>query len=339
MIVAATIVLGLSLLASCGQQSAHKARPTRAVPTNSPPPPIPVAPLTGLPVWAINNRPALSIKVDNSSPARPQTGLDHADLVTDELVEGGITRLMATFQSQDAPLVGPIRSARPVDAALLRELGGGVFAYSGAAAGEIAPVQADSTATLISADNTPSVFDINHPGRVAPYSTYATTADLWAAGMHAGAAQVPPKPLFTYDANVPPTPPPATHIMLPMSPETSAGWNWDPVSKSYLRIQDGAPDLLDNGAQISTANVVVLSVAIGPTGIFDSAGNEDPLVIVTGSGPSWVLRDGKVIPGTWQRPAITDTVHLVDTVGKTVPLEPGRTWIELLPRPALPGLG
>ena len=84
--------------------------------------------------------------------------------------------------------------------------------------------------------------------------------------------------------------------------------------------------------------MVVLSVAVGPTGIFDTAGNEDPLDIATGSGPCWILRDGKVIAGTWQRPSITDTVRLVDSSGAVIPLQPGRTWMELLPRPGTPGL-
>jgi DUF3048 family protein len=334
----AALAVALSLIASCARTTAHKAIPrtTAAPPTTAPPPPLPVAPLTGLLVSALNNRPALSVKVDNSPPALPQWGLDRADLVTDELVEGGLTRLMATYQSQDSPLVGPIRSARPVDAALLRELGGGIFAYSGAAAGEIAPVKADSTATLVSAEALGSAFH-QIPGRRAPYSTSSTTADLYAAGTQAGAAAVPPRPLFTYNTTLP-TAPPAAHATLPMSPQSSAGWDWDPAARAYLRSQNGSADVLADGSRVSTVNVVVLSVAIGPTGIFDTAGNEDPLVIATGSGPCWILRDGKVIAGTWQRPSITDTVHLVDPSGAAIPLEPGKTWMELLPRPGAPGL-
>lgn len=338
MVASAAFAVSLSLLASCARTTLHRAIPrtTAAPTTTAPPPPPPFAPLTGLLVGATNNRPALSVKIDNSPPALPQWGLDHADLVTDELVEGGLTRLMATFQSDDAALVGPIRSARPVDAALLRELGGGIFAYSGAAAGEIAPVKADSTATLVSAEANGAAFQLI-PGRRAPYSTSSTTAALYAAGTQAGAAAVPPRPLFTYNANLPAAPP-AVHATLPMSPQSSAAWDWDPASKTYLRSQNGAPDVLADGTRVSTVNVVVLSVAIGPTGIFDTAGNEDPLVIATGSGPCWILRDGKVIAGTWQRPSITDTVHLVDPTGATIPLEPGKTWMELLPRPGAPGL-
>ena len=97
-------------------QSSSSAAPT---PTAVP---VPTYPLTGLPIpGGPPMRPALSVKIDNVDGALPQSGLNQADLVTDILVEGGLTRLMATFQSQDASLIGPIRSARPVDADLTRD--------------------------------------------------------------------------------------------------------------------------------------------------------------------------------------------------------------------------
>src|SRR5439155_2594898 len=110
----------------------------------------PVAPLTGLPADpATASKPALSVKVDNTAAGMPQSGLNDADVVTEALVEGGLTRLLATFQSKGVNVVGPIRSARPVDADLLRQLGGGYFAYSGAAPDEIAPAKDHSNAVLI----------------------------------------------------------------------------------------------------------------------------------------------------------------------------------------------
>lgn len=294
------------------------------------------APLTGLVVPSVNQRPALSIKVDNSPPGLPQSGLDKADIVTDALVEGGLTRLLATYQSQDATLVGPIRSARPVDAALLRQLGGGIFAYSGAAAGEIAPVKAQSTATLLSFDAGISAFK-QLPGHPVPFQVYASTTDLYAAGQKAGASTSPPKPIFTYNAAVPKGSSGVT-ARIPMSNISTVTWTWDPTTQTYLRTQNGKADVLANGARVSATDVVVLSTAIGPTGIFDSAGNEDPLVIVVGSGPAAVLRNGQVITGTWTRNTITDTMKLTDSTGATIALQPGPSWIELQPRPLTPAI-
>jgi len=71
----------------------------------------------------VPQRPALAVKVDNYAQARPQSGLDMADIVFEEPVEGGITRYVAVFQCQGAPEVGPIRSARNIDIGILGQFG------------------------------------------------------------------------------------------------------------------------------------------------------------------------------------------------------------------------
>lgn len=331
--------LGL-LAAGCGGGSASPRAATntahRAAPTTTAPP-APVYPLTGLPVTnpATAGRPALSVKVDNVSGSFPQEGLNHADVVAEALVEGGLTRLFATYQSQDASLVGPIRSARPVDAALLRELNGGIFAFSGAANGEIAPAKAQSDAVLLS-------HDAGSPGyqlvgwRSVPHNLFASTTSLYNVGHQDGAAWNPPPQLFQYSASPQGGPSvQAGSATMSLSPISSAGWTWSPSLRTYVRTQNGSSDMNADGSPVTAHNVVVLSVAIGPTGIYDSAGNQDPLVILTGSGSAWVLRDGRMVQGTWSRPDITSKVTLSGPAG-TITLEPGNTWMELLPRPYTP---
>ena len=88
------------------------------------------APLTGL-SGSIPNRPAVVVKVDNSPAARPQRGLNLADIVIEEQVEGGVTRFAAVFHSQMS-VVGPIRSARTTDISFINALGGPALLYSGA---------------------------------------------------------------------------------------------------------------------------------------------------------------------------------------------------------------
>ena len=334
-----------ALLAACSQSlpasrvaAVHDPTSSSAAPTTATP--APVYPLTGLPVTSATNahRPALSVKVDNAPGSFPQVGVDDADMVAEALVEGGLTRLFVTFQSHGAPAVGPIRSARPVDAALLRELGGGVFAYSGAAAGEIAPVKASSTASLVNDDQETMPFYRNG-SRPVPHNVFASTAGLWAKGLAQGAADVPPPQLFTYS----PQPEgglthPLGQASLDMSNISSAAWTWDAGKGVYLRTQDGAPDMNSDGSRMTAANVVILSVPVGPSGIFDAAGNQDPYVHLVGSGVVWVLRGGQEIQGTWTRPTIDQPMQLVGTAG-TITLAPGTTWLELLPRPHLPHLG
>ena len=65
----------------------------------------------------------MAVKIDNYPAGRPQSGLDKADIIFEEPVEGGITRYAAVFQCQDAPLIGPVRSARNIDIGILGQLG------------------------------------------------------------------------------------------------------------------------------------------------------------------------------------------------------------------------
>jgi hypothetical protein len=238
-----------------------------------------------------------------------------------------------TFQSADAPQIGPFRSARPVDADLLSELGGGIFAFSGAAAGEIAPVKAHSGAVLVSNDGHNNGF-YRVGARAAPANLFSSTPDLFHEGDRVKRGPLPPPPaLFTYG------PPPAGgapggHVSMAFSPHASAGWTFDPASGVYARTQNGAPDNLADGGQATANDIVILSVGIAHTGIFDQARNEDPLVVVIGSGPAWVVRDGFVFKATWQRPSATVAMQLVGADGQPVPLHTGRTWMELLPNTA-----
>ena len=337
----------LLVLAACGGRGgkqpivAPKATTTAApttttTSTSTTVPAGPPFPLTGLPSRGSPNagRPALSVKIDNAPSARPQIGLQQADIVTEELVEGGLTRFLATYQSQDAASIGPVRSARPVDADLLNELGGGIFAYSGAAAGEIAPARARSGAVLIDAVAWPQAFQRN-TSRPAPSNLFTSTAALYQVGTKPGMG--PPPQLFTYSAAAP-AGAPVTGITLRFSGASVVAWH-ALESGAYQRAENGVPDIGADGAAITADNVVVLSVAIGHTGIFDTAGNEDPLVIVTGSGPAWVLRDGVLQMGQWSRPDYHAKMALTAADGAPLTLKPGRTWVELLPMPAAPVLG
>jgi len=332
--------LGVAALAGCAggtKPAAHTVTlqtPSPPAPPSATPSPRPVSPLTGLPAAdpASIARPALSIKIDNIASALPQAGVNQADIVTEALVEGGLTRLLATYQSTGASAVGPVRSARPVDADLLRELNGGYFGYSGAAAGEMAPVIDHSTSLLLGFDDHPSLYYRAH-GRYAPHNVFTSTASLWAAG-HAQRPTMPAPPrLFSYSAT-PGAGTPAGHVTMAFSPMSSAAWTWS--GGHWLRTQDGSPDVLVDGSRVTADNIVILSVATAGTGITDAAGNEDPLPVVIGSGTCWLLRDGQVQQGTWQRPTVARPMVIVDAAGHPLPLHPGRTWIELLPKPHAP---
>jgi hypothetical protein len=294
-----------------------------------------VFPLTGLPTggWPAL-RPALSVKVDNVDGALPQAGLNDADIVTEELVEGGQTRLFATYQSRDTDRVGPIRSARPVDADLLDELGGGIFAYSGAAPGEIAPVQDHSHATLLANDDGIGAFYRDN-ARLAPHNVYSSTGALYAAGAAAGDHSPPPPPQFQFGP--PGAGVPVSNAFVPMGERASAAWHW--TGGLFERDQNGAPDALEDGSRLTADNVLMLSVGIEGTGVFDVTGAEDPLPVVIGEGPCWLLRDGQLIAGKWSRPSTDAPTTYTGPDGAPMLLHPGRTWTELVQNTLQPTFG
>jgi hypothetical protein len=152
---------------------------TAATTTTVPPPP-PVAPLTGVlePDAGKRNRVAIVVKIDNVDPARPQSGLDAADVVFEEMVEGKVTRLIAVFQSTDAPRIGPVRSTRTTDIDVVAALNHPLYSYSGGNANYVAQLRA-SPVVDVGADTfaAPYIRSGPHP---QPHNLYTSTAGLLA---------------------------------------------------------------------------------------------------------------------------------------------------------------
>lgn len=328
-------VVAAVCLAGCGGSGSASSAPTPSHSTSPSPTPTKTAaraaatcPLTGLRPRKGQDvrRPPLAVKIDNIAQAMPQAGVNSADIVVEELVEGGLTRLMAVFQCSSVDNVGPIRSARTSDADILALLHGSVFAFSGANPKALPEIVAHGDTVMISQDVDDAVFHLD-PSRPAPHDVFASTSELLKAGIAKRKNLKAPKPLFSYG----PLDPSArkAHRFSLSWPDTSAVWTWS--GGHWLREQDGSTDRDTGGQQLSAANVVVLSVKIGSTGLHDVLGNASPLDITTGSNPVWVFRDGKVVRGRWHRPKVSSPLTLKDASGRPIRLTPGRTWVELLP--------
>lgn len=285
-------------------------------------------PLTGAPApgGVVPQRPALAIKIDNYPEARPQSGLDDADIVYEEPVEGGITRYVAVFQCQSAALVGPIRSARAVDVQILDELSDPIFIHAGGIDPVIALLQ---QANLTDEDilDLPSITILN-PDRVAPYSTYTSTADGWGLDPSDIA---PPAPLFTYGP-VPAGAAPTSSVHIPFSGTSDETWTWSSSAGRWMLAYSGQPDILANGNQMSATNIVVqmVNVTYGPW-VENSEGALEVQSQMTGSGQLYVLRNGEEISGTWERSSLSSPTTLLSTHGKVIPLAPGPTWVDIVP--------
>ena len=111
--------------------------------------------------------PILVVKIDDTPAAHPQAGLEDADIVYIEQVEGGLTRLAAVFSSKIPDVVGPVRSARISDIELLEQFGRVAFAYSGAQS-KLLPVIAQANLENLGAQRQGRDIYTNDPARLAP---------------------------------------------------------------------------------------------------------------------------------------------------------------------------
>ena len=328
--VIASALSGLLFVAACGGGSSSDsatddtAAPTTTVEpepttTTTTIPPI-LAPLTGLPVDAEITRPALVAKIDNHPKARPQWGLNQADIVYEENVEM-LTRFAAVFHSNGSDPVGPIRSGRKQDIDLLEPLNKPLFVWSGGNA-EVTKLIRESTMVDLSHSAADEAGGYRRESsRSAPHNLLAETTKLWTL---APEGALPPLPQFEYRA--------ATEAIPSTARETGGAkismdgvkvlWEWSTEFSRFVRSQDDKPHVDFENVRISAANVVVLFVQYSKSGI-------SPVAKTKGSGEAWVFTAGKLFQGTWEREDAAKPFTLKDTAGNVIKLTPGNTWVEL----------
>ena len=278
-----------------------------------------ILPLTGLP-GTVPNRPAAVVKIDNGSRARPQSGLNAADIVIEEEVEGGITRFAAVFHSTNA-IVGPIRSGRTTDIGIINGLGSPLLMYSGANAVTDSLLRAQSNVQNRNAGTSSGYWRSSY--RSAPSNLYSDTAPHWAT-----AAGGPPPAQFAYRADGA-GPGGVEDTSLTVAYRASkAGWTWD--GSAWLRTQGGNAHMTAAGDQVSAANVVVIEADEVPSGMVDSSGANVPEFVFVGTGRATVFTAGHRIDGVWTKPTLRSVATLTTPDGAVIELTPGRTWIELI---------
>ena len=337
-------LVAIALIASaCGGSSAEtgdvEARSsttttttTIAVPATDPVEPVlSIAPLTGERLAADNpaRERALVVKIGNDDDrARPQAGLIEADLVFEEQIEGLKTRFAAVFHTEIPERIGPIRSGRSSDLELLAGLGRPYLAYSGGNPTVLGQFRAGAASGLfvdigILENQTPYTRD---EARDAPDNLYF---DFRAATSVEG--ESPPSALLDHESPAGPELDDVGDGIVVRYP-TSFGREsihiWDPSRRGWLRIQDGTvhtAELEGQESDIAPTNVVVLEIGY----IESPADAESPQAVTFGDGAAWILVDGRVVAGRWERSLEDPAFRLVDAGGQTLGLSLGPTWILL----------
>ena len=280
---------------------------------------------TGL---AGDNKQILVVKIDDTNAAHPQIGVESADVVYVEQVEGGLTRLAAIYTSKLPPLIGPIRSARISDIELLAQFGRVGFAYSGAQS-KMRPVIAAANLENLSAErNPPSIYgkDPNRPGPV----DMILKPDLLLERANAN----PKTRIETATASIFPfgdAPKGETNTAIAKIKWPSAKYElrWDSTNEKWLIYFNEKPNMAANGEQLYADTAIIQIVSITPSIYGDKFGEITPFSKTTGSGKAVMLRDGLSYQISWQRNLETDLTTWKSEDGGVANFKPGRTWIFL----------
>jgi len=109
------------------------------------------------------------------------------------------------------------------------------------------------------------------------------------------------------------------------------GWTFDAASGRWLRTTNGTPHVLESGARLSFANVVVQFTRYQDTVVRDASGTISPEAVLVGDGDAWVLSGPAMARGRWSRPDPASIPRYADVTGKPLELLPGPTWVSFAP--------
>ncbi|MGB8859565.1 MAG: DUF3048 C-terminal domain-containing protein [Ilumatobacteraceae bacterium] len=284
--------------------------------------PKPVYPLTGLPVDDANPlsalRTAVVVKVGNYD-AHPQWGSNAADIIYEEIINANISRFAFVYQSQAVDRAGPIRSGRRQDVDLFGSFNAPIFAWAGGNGTVTAEVNNSDLVNLNESHCAGSCFR-SGDDKPREFTLFFNVNKVW--DVAAGQGGVPPQQ-FQYraaDAAVAGEASPGVAVKMDTY---NVDWTWNGTTGLYERSQNGKPDKDKSGEQMTTNNVVVLSMTYLP-GISGS-----PDAQSTGTGDAWVFSGGNKVHGTWTRADRLQVFTLTADDGTPILLTPGRTFIEL----------
>lgn len=317
----AIALAGLIAVAGCSGGSSGGGEPSAPPPASTPAPP-PVNPLTG---ETGSKNPVIAVKIEDTALGRPQVGTNKADIVYVEQVEGGLTRLMAIFNSTLPTAVEPVRSVRPSDPELALQYGHIIFVASGGSPAGIAPLLKSPLKKVIDDKGGPGFH--RDPNRAAPENLVANLRTI--------AKKVKRAPTATdiglkWSDQLPGGKTKPGKVVQTKVGGTDVGFRWDPKTHRYLRIIDGKVQHTADGSVISTPNVIVQFCHVTTYAKDrDVLGNPAKYTHTIGTGRVAVFREGRRIDGTWSRQSVEDGTELKTKDGSPITLTPGGAWFAL----------
>jgi len=286
------------------------------------PVPAGINPLTGIEGPATG--PVIAVKIDDTARGRPTLGLEKADVIYIEEVEGGLSRMMAMFASA-TPNVRAVRSVRSSDIELLGQYGSIILVASGGAGVTLRKLDASNLHSVINDRRQVGFF--RDSSRPAPYNVVSQLALVSAAIQGEGVRDVG----FTWAADDPRLAiAQSAPIVSTRVGTTAVDFVWDGKLASYVRTVAGLPILTESGDLVAKPNVLVQFCEITvDSSVIDANGNPTKFTESVGTGQVVLFRDGKRIAGTWSRPSLDAPTTFTDTAGKPLLFAPGGAFVAL----------
>ncbi len=334
-VVAAVVVL----LAACAPEAPEPLPDVTVTPTieperaTAPEPTIPLTwPLTGVVTEEVAQRPAVAVKIENTRFARPQAGLEAADVVWETIVEFEVSRLVAVFHSQMPEEIGPIRSVRPMDIPIAAPLSCPIV-FSGGQRGILNMVAASNLQAISHDAGADGLYRVSR--RSAPHNVYGSLADFVAQADSAHSAPPPQQFAFALRpslATAGASGTAATTLAFRLSGASSPTWTWDAAGGRWLRAEGSTPAMAEAGGQLSAVNVVAITAPHPASGFRAQGGASVPTYDLVGTGAGVVATGGKYVAVTWSKASDAAPMVLTLEDGTPVTLAPGNTWVELIPQ-------
>ncbi|MEU4464646.1 DUF3048 domain-containing protein [Streptomyces sp. NPDC024017] len=262
---------------------------------------------------------ALVVKIDNAASARPHTGVDAADVVYAEQVEGGLSRLMAVYATRLPKTIGPVRSARESDLELLRQFGRPTLAFSGAQK-KLLPLIDEAPLRAETPENAADAY-FRGSGRPAPHNLYLRPERI--------VPEAPGQAALTTGFRYGPAPEggTATASRTVRYPAARFTFTWSDSRDRWLIGMDGTPATTADGERMAAETVVVQYVKVRESAFQDFLGNNTPYTETVGSGKATVLRDGRAWDVNWTRDDAADGTTFTTGDGTPVNFAKGRVWV------------
>ena len=273
------------------------------------------------------NGPVLAVKVDDTNDAHPQIGLENADVVYIEQVEGGLTRLAAIFSSVIPERIGPVRSARISDIDILKQYGRVAFAYSGAQKKLLPVIEAANLQNLGAQSQPPSIYT-NDRSRVAPVAM-VLRADLLMAKVIAKSYQVTSASNVGWSFGAAPEGGTTIESVTLHWPAAKYSALWSEEESRWLLSHNSTLDLAESGKTLGPTTLVIQMVSITASEYHDKVGGVTPFSQTVGNGSGFILRDGKFFAALWSRPSEGVGTSWTLEDGTDIKFAPGQVWVAL----------